>query len=49
MLERLSKRKKALEKYEKTKRKAAAAIADNNYTKKETSMLCTEKRREDNI
>ena len=37
LLERLSKRKKALDKYEKEKRKEAEKIAENNFSKKEMS------------
>lgn len=49
LLERITKRKKALEKYEKQKRKAAEATAENNFSKQEMSKQCTEKRREDSI
>ena len=48
-MDRLSKRKKALENYEKQKRKESEKTADANYTKLEMTKMCTEKRKEDSL
>ena len=49
LLEKISKRKKALEQYEKDKRKKAEKAADANYENLEMTKRCQEKRREDSI
>ena len=43
LLDKLTKRKKALENYEKKKRKDAEQTADKNYQKLEMSRQCEEK------
>ena len=49
LLDRLNQRKKALEKYEKAKRKASMAIEERNSEKLDMTAKCAEKRREDTI
>lgn len=47
LLQRLDKRKKALEQYEKAKRKQSRAQEEKNIEKMEMTKKCEEKRQED--
>ena len=49
LLDKITKRKKALENYEKKKRKDAEKTAENNYQKLEMTRQCEEKLQRDRV